>query len=151
MSADCVQELSLLLRAGWRVIALESFEEERALRVLERAARSAKRALHTWSVSAGLAPEGEGSGSLDEGLRAIAKIEEPAIFAILDAHVPLQDYTAIRRMRDMLSELGRRRKVLVLLGAVIDLPLELEREAGRLSLALPGAKELVALFELGEF
>ena len=38
MNADCVQELTLLLRAGWRVIALESFEEERALRVLERAA-----------------------------------------------------------------------------------------------------------------
>jgi SpoVK/Ycf46/Vps4 family AAA+-type ATPase len=147
MSADCVQELSLLMRAGWRVAALESFEEERALRVLERAARSAKRALYTWSVSAGLTPEGTGSGSLDEGLRAIAKIEEPAVFAILDAHVPLQDYNAIRRMRDMLFELGRRRQVLVLLGAVIELPIELARETGRLSLPLPGAKELTTLFE----
>ena len=53
MNADCVEEISLLLRAGWRVIALESFEEERALVALERAARSAKRVLRTWSVAAG--------------------------------------------------------------------------------------------------
>jgi SpoVK/Ycf46/Vps4 family AAA+-type ATPase len=147
VNADCVQELSLLLRAGWRVIALESFEEERALRVLERAAQSAKRELRTWSVATGLEPEGEGSGSLDEGLRAIAAVEEPAVFVILDARVPLQDFVSIRRLRDMLPELGRRRQALVLLGAVIELPLELEREAGRVSLALPDASDLHGLFE----
>lgn len=147
MNADCVQELTLLLRAGWRVIALESFEEERALRVLERAARSVKRELCTWSVAAGLGPEGGGSGSLDEGLRAIAAVEEPAVFVILDARVPLQDFASVRRLRDMLPELGRRRQTLVLLGAVIELPLELEREAGCVSLALPNASDLHGLFE----
>ncbi len=147
MNADCVQEISLLLRAGWRVIALESFEEERALRILERAAKSTKRKLHTWSVAAGLTTEGEGSGSLDEGLRAIAAVEAPAVFAILDAQTPLQDFTATRRLRDMLPELARRRQVVVLLGAVLELPLELEREAGRVVLPLPGTAELQDLFE----
>jgi len=147
VKADCVQDISLLLRAGWRVIALESFEEERALRVLERAARSAKRELRTWSVSAGLSPDGEGEGSLDQGLRAIAAVQEAAVFAILDAQVPLQDFAASRRLRDMLPDLAKRRQVLVLLGAVIELPLELEREAGRLTLALPDASDLRSLFE----
>lgn len=147
MNEDCVQELTLLLRAGWRVITLESFEEERALRVLERAARSAKRELRTWSVAAGLAPDGGGSGSLDEGLRVMEAVEEPAIFVILDARVPLQDFTSVRRLRDMLPELGKRRQALVLLGAVIELPVELERESGRVSLALPNASDLRALFE----
>ncbi len=147
MNADCVQEISLLLRAGWRVIALESFEEERALRVVERAARSSKRELRTWSVAAGLGPDGEGSGSLDQGLRAIAAVEEPTVVAILDAQVPRQDYAAGRRLRDMLPELARRRQALVLLGAVIELPLSLEREVGRLTLALPDASDLRGLFE----
>jgi SpoVK/Ycf46/Vps4 family AAA+-type ATPase len=147
VNVDCVQEISLLLRAGWRVIALESFEEERALRVLERAAQSAKRELRTWSVAAGLEPEGEGGGSLDQGLRAIAAVEEPTVFAILDARVPLQDFAATRRLRDMLSELGGRRQVLVLLGAMIELPVELEREAGRVMLPLPDASHLHGLFE----
>ena len=99
MNEECVQELTLLLRAGWRVITLESFEEERALRVLERAARSVKRELRTWSVAAGLVPDGEGSGSLDEGLRAMAAVEEPSVFVILDARVPLQDSTAANQAR----------------------------------------------------
>ena len=147
MNADCAEEISLQLQAGWRVIALESFEEDRALRVLERAARLAKRELRTWSVSRGLAPEGRGSGSLDEGLRAIEEVEEPVVFAILDAQVPLRDFVASRRLRDMLPELRRRRQALVLLGAMIELPLELEREAGRVILPLPNAPELCDLFE----
>ena len=112
MNVDCVQEISLLIRAGWKVIALETFEEERVLRVLERAARSAKRKLSTWSVAKGLDQEGAGSGSLDEGLRAIAEVDEPAVFAILDARIPLQDFTATRRLRDKLSELGTGLQVL---------------------------------------
>ena len=35
---ELARELGLLIRAGWRVIALESFEEERALHLLERVA-----------------------------------------------------------------------------------------------------------------
>jgi len=147
VNTECVQEISLLIRAGWRVIALESFEEERALRVVGRAARSAKRGLRIWSVAAGLDPDGEGAGSLDQGLRAIAAVEEPAVFAILDAQAPLQDFAASRRLRDMLPELARRRQALVLLGAVIDLPIELEREVGRLALALPDASGLRGLLE----
>ena len=147
MNADCVQEISLLIRAGWKVIALETFEEERALRALERAARSAKRELRTWSVATGLDQDGAGSGSLDEGLRAIAEIDEPAVFAILDARIPLRDFTATRRLRDMLLELGKRRQAVVLVGAVIELPLELEREAGRVTLPLPDASDLHGLFE----
>jgi AAA+ superfamily predicted ATPase len=147
VNADCVQELSLLLRAGWRVVALESFEEERALRVLERAARSAKRELRTWSVAAGLQPGGEAGGSLDLGLRAIEAVEEPTVFAILDAEAPLQDFVAARRLRDMLPELGRRRQALVLLGALIELPVALEREAARVLLPLPDAANLQGLFE----
>ena len=100
-------------------------------------------------MAAGLGPDGEGAGSLDEGLRAIAAVEEPAVFAILDAQVPLQDFTASRRLRDMLPELARRRQAD---GSarrpVIDLPIELEREVGRLTLALPQTlTELRGLFE----
>ena len=35
MSRDCAKELGLLVKAGWRLIALETFEEERALATLE--------------------------------------------------------------------------------------------------------------------
>ncbi len=147
MSAALEGEIGLLLRAGWRVIALESFEEERALRSLERAAGRAKRPLHTWSLAAGLLPEGGGEGSLDAAIQAIAAHSEPAIFALLDAHAVLGDATGLRRLRDALPLLARRRQALVLLAPALGLPPELEREAARLSLPLPTAGELTSLFE----
>ena len=138
------QELELLLRAGWRVIALESFEEERALRVLERAAKAAGREPRTWSLAADPAPGG--AGGLEEAFASLAEAEEPAVMAVLDAHRVLDDARAVRRLRDLLPRLARQRQTVVLLGPVVPLPVELEREAARLRLPLPQAQELRRLF-----
>jgi hypothetical protein len=160
VSTGAAEELGQLVRAGWRLVALESFEEERALALLERTATSCERRLFSWSVASGLAPaeaasrgaravaesNGAGAGSLDAGLRAIAAIEGPALFALLDAQRLLDDPMAVRRLRDLLPQLGTRRQLVVLLGPLIELPLELVRETGRIELPLPGAPELRALF-----
>ncbi len=147
MTSECSRELELLLRAGWRLIALESFEEERALRALRAAAETCERPLVTWSLASGLGDSGRGAASLDEGLREIANVEEPGVFVILDAQRVLGDPRAVRRLRDLFAHVARRRQTLVLLGPVVDLPLELEREAGRASLCLPRTEELEPLFQ----
>ncbi len=160
MSAATADELGHLVRSGWRLVAFESFEEERALALLERAAASCERRLQIWSVASGLAPAegagraargaaeaaGPGAGSLEAGLLAVAGSEEPALFALLDAHRLLDDPLAVRRLRDLLPQLGARRQVVVLLGPVIEVPMELLRETGRVELPLPGASELTTLF-----
>jgi ATP-dependent 26S proteasome regulatory subunit len=139
------KELGWLLRAGYRVIAFESFEEERALRVLERAAVQAERALVVWSLAAGV--EGRGAGSFDGGLRELEALDKPLVLVVLDAQTVLAEPMAVRRLRDALPRLAQRRQTVVLLGPVVDLPLELEREASRLTLPLPTADELRRLFE----
>ena len=71
MSESMDQELGLHLRAGYRVLAFETFEEDRALRLLERAAERNERVLHTWSLSSGWRGngcDGQGCGSLDAAL-----------------------------------------------------------------------------------
>jgi SpoVK/Ycf46/Vps4 family AAA+-type ATPase len=141
----CAGELELLVRSGWRVVALETFEEDRALRVLEQAAGRLERELVPWSSAAGLGGSGQGGGGLDAGLRAVADREGPALFAMLDAHAGLRDPQALRRLRDLLPKLGRRQQALVLVGPVLDPPLELAREVGRVELPLPREEELVAL------
>ena len=103
---DAAAELSLLLRSGYRLVAVESFEEDRALRALERASRSAGRTLRTWSVASGLDGSGEGVGSLDACLRSIAASEEPAVFALMDAQELLSDPLTRRLLRDTLGDLG---------------------------------------------
>jgi ATP-dependent 26S proteasome regulatory subunit len=139
------RELGWLLRAGYRVVAFESFEEERALRVLERAAVQAERALVVWSLAAGV--EGRGAGSFDAGLRELEALDKPLVLVVLDAQTVLAEPLAVRRLRDALPRLAQRRQTVVLLGPVVELPLELEREASRLALPLPTADELRRLFE----
>ncbi len=146
MSQSALQELTLLVRSGWRLVALESFEEDRALRVLERVAQSCERKLITWSVAAGISSSGAGAGSLEEAMCAMEKIEEPALFVMLDVHNERGDLRARRRLRDWLPTLGRRRQTVVLLGPVLEIPVELAREAGHVRLPLPRADELAKLF-----
>ncbi|MDX1648418.1 MAG: AAA family ATPase, partial [Myxococcota bacterium] len=147
MSGTLERELALLLRAGHRLLALESFEEERALRVLERAARATERTLRTWSLASGLDGAGDAGGGLAAALAAFAAEEGPALLAVLDAHALLGDPAGVRRLRDALPGLARRRQAVALLGPTLDLPLELEREVGRATLPLPDAEELAALFD----
>ena len=146
MKSEAAQELSLLIGSGWRLVAFESFEEDRALRILQAAANDAGRSLLSWSLASGLSPGGTGAGSFDEGLRAISAEDGPAIFAVLDAHRLLDEPVALRRLRDLLPVLTERSQTLVLMGPVLDLPIEIQREAARLVLPLPRAGELLALF-----
>jgi ATP-dependent 26S proteasome regulatory subunit len=146
MSSACADELKLLLRSGWRLVAFESFEEERALQLLERVASAGGSACVPWSAARGLGETGRGIGSLDAGLEAVAAHAEPAIFALLDAHRLIGDPLAVRRLRDLLPTLSTRKQAVVLVGPVIDLPAELVRDAGRVTLPLPNAAELSSLF-----
>ena len=147
MSREATEELALIVQSGWTLIAFENFEEERALAVLEHAARFCDRKLICWSVASGLIPGGNGAGSLDDGLKAISAESESSIFAMLDAHRLLEDAVGVRRLRDLLGVLAERTQVVVLLGPIINLPAELERETARLTLPLPGASEMTRLME----
>jgi hypothetical protein len=146
VSAGVTEELRALVRAGWRLVALETFEEDRALARIERAAAAAGAACLRWTLASGLGGDGRGAGSLDAGLAAIGAHREPALFALLDAHRVLDDARGVRRLRDLLPELGARRQAIVLVGPVLELPLELVRDAARLELPLPGPGELRSLF-----
>jgi hypothetical protein len=141
------EELSLLIRSGWRLIVLESFEEDRAIAMLQRVAESLERKCDIWSLATGFEGDAQSSGSLDAAIRGIAVRTSPALFVILDAHRLIDDPLAIRRLRDMLPTLASRKQALILLGPAIDLPSELQREAGRIELPLPGEGELRALFQ----
>jgi hypothetical protein len=146
MKGPTAEELALLIRSGWRVIAFETFEEDRALGLIERVAESLERTCDPWSLASGFTGDAQSTGSLDAGLRAIAVRESPAVFVILDAHRLLDDPLAIRRLRDALPVLASRRQTLVLLGPALDLPSELVHEAGRIELPLPTEPELRTLF-----
>ncbi len=144
---DAGRELALLIRAGWRLCALETLEEDRALRLLERVAHGLERELLVWSVASGFHQGGAGAGSLDDGLRALSSRGAPAVFALLDGARLLADPIAVRRLRDLLPVFGERKQALVLVGPRVEAPLEISRELGRIELPLPRGAELEALLK----
>ncbi len=146
MTAKPREELSLQIRSGWRLIALETFEEDRAIAMVQRVAEGLERKCDVWSLATGFEGDAQSSGSFDAAIRAIAVRTSPALFVILDAHRVIDDPLAIRRLRDVLPTLASRKQALILLGPALDLPAELQREAGRIELPLPGEAELRALF-----
>jgi SpoVK/Ycf46/Vps4 family AAA+-type ATPase len=147
VSQDAGRELALLIRAGWRVIVLETFEEARALRLLEQVSRVCKRRLVVWSEASGLDRSGRGAGPLEAGLLVLAEIEEAAVIAVLDAQRVVHEQLATRRLRDALQVLGERSQTLVLIGPIVDVPVELEREVSYVELPLPRRADLDALFQ----
>lgn len=146
MSQGPAHDLSLLIRAGWRLIAFETFEEDRALRVLERAAEATERSVIVWSLASGIDGSGRGAGSLEAGITALMEHDEPALLVLLDVHAVQDDPAAVRRIRDWLPTLAKRRQSLVLLGPVVEPPIELARETGHVALPLPRHDEIEALY-----
>jgi MoxR-like ATPase len=149
MSSSCAKELALLLRSGWRVIALETFEESRALRVLDQVAKSCERELLTFSIAAGLTGHEHSDATLDAGLRSMSSFPRPALFAVLDAHRLLDDPVSLRRMRDLLGTFSERSQSVVFVAPLIEVPVELERETRHVELPLPRREELESVFRRG--
>jgi ATP-dependent 26S proteasome regulatory subunit len=147
MSKATADELRLLIRSGWRLVVLETFEEDRALALLEKVAGANEAPLVRWSLAGGLAANVKTAGSLEAGLRALETHTGAAIFALLDVHRLLDDPLAVRRLRDLLPGLAAKQQAIVLVTPMLELPVELIREAGRVELPLPNASELHALFE----
>src|SRR5262245_18203095 len=147
MSKATAEELRLMIRSGWRLIVLETFEEDRAISLLEKVAAANEAPLVRWSLASGLSAGKSAAGTLEAGLRGLEAHTGPAIFALLDVHTLLSDPLAVRRLRELLPSLASRQQAVVLVGPALELPVELVREAGRLELPLPNAPELRALFE----
>lgn len=147
MTGSAAGEIQSLLRAGWRLVAFEAFEEDRAVQALQRVAETRKQQLVVWSAANGIGQAGAGAGSLDAGLAQLEQETAPSLFVLLDAQHWLHDPVAQRRLRDWLPQLGERKQAVVLLGPQLDLPLELARDTARVALPLPTHAELRSLFD----
>jgi AAA+ superfamily predicted ATPase len=147
------REIAVLSRAGYPLISIVTQEEQRALALAETAARAARKACRRWSVSLGFhespdedTPEATAAAP-EAALSALLEDAEPGLFVFLDFHPFLGDPRVVRRLRDRLPGLVRRRQSIVLVGPVPGLPAELEKDAAVVDLPLP-TKDLL-LQELG--
>lgn len=116
---DIKKHLSNLLKARFPIIYIPTWEEGRAIEILNEIATDEKlvktiRTLYVWSQTQGMYSYDTGKVISDtktaiKALEFIEKCEEPAIFALKDFHIYFgaenmkPDFTIIRKIRDSVA------------------------------------------------
>ena len=146
---DKVQdELLLLLRARYPYIWLQSWEEERAIRVLSNCAEQLGRRVLHWNMVDGLQPGPSGLDTTQPGvaLDALDQLEQAHIVIWKDPRHVIGGPEVVRQLRDLRPGLERRQQCVVFLGPTVDIPHDLEKDVVVVALPLPGLKEVARLF-----
>jgi hypothetical protein len=142
---QALDDLRLRILAGYPLLVLRTFEEQRWEEELAELALELERGLVTWSVTAGARPALNSNGAPPDVVDFLEQVSQyPAdhLFLLKDLHPYLAEPRVVRKLRDMLPDLVRQQKTLLLMGPSDEVPVELVKEATVLGLPLPGLEEL---------
>ena len=162
-------DLEVLLRSRVPLVVVESRDESRVMKLLERACRHAPGLatasaaagngsftgqsalglpLFEWTLTDGLrrrdsqnATNQRNLSDPAEALRHIRSTNLAAVYALVDFHPFLKEPLHVRMLKDICIEYERCARTLVLLSAEIEIPKELEGLSARCDLALPDNSE----------
>ncbi len=152
MTNGVYQELETLIRARYPLIVMETYEEDRAQRILEKISEKRDKRLFCWSVTRGIhehdAPIQSKRGSDQTtqdplaALDTILNMLEPAIYILKDFHPYLNDASVIRKLRELAHSLKSSYKTVVFISPNFRIPMELDKEITMVDLPLPDLQEL---------
>ena len=164
-------DLSVLLGSRVPLIAIESSDETRALKALQRACAglpapprpqsappaafaSAGLPLFQWTVTDGLkrldvdvGPPQRTVAEPIEVLKHVRATNLAGAYALLDFHPYLKDPTVVRLLKDIAQEYERCARTVVLISDECEIPRELEHLCARCVLALPDRTERLRLVQ----
>ena len=144
--AEAEEELTRFIEAGYGLVVLDSFEEKRGLSLAQAAADRAKLPLLTWSVSRGMTPAAKGP-TLVDALTARSQTGAPGLLTLLGPQFSSLTPIERRLLSEAVVEGPSKRQHILAVAPLGDLPEELEREAGIVSLSPPDEAELKRTLE----
>ncbi len=165
------EDLKLYIRARYPVLYLVSGEEERSERLLSRIAADLQKKVYFWSCTLGFGgaaiahdlldgPRPAYASPVDFGesssknptsktpagaLDFVLNSAERALFVLHDFHPYLDEPAVVRRLRDVITNLKKSFKTLILVSPVLKIPEEIERDVTVLDIPLPDEQELTVL------
>ena len=146
-------DLTILLHSNICLLAIETFDETRALSLLASHFREQQRPCWRWSVSEGMQPLGFGLLSRDgemhlkaEGiLQYIKKHHTASAFILCDLHPYLDDPKIVRLLKDIALNQQAAKHQVILVSHRLQLPPEISRYAATLPMSLPSEDEILAI------
>ncbi len=147
-----LQDLTALIRANTPLVVVETRDEDRVVELFRQSLMHVWRALYRWTITEGLRridldreDAVDGPPDASAVLRTIQDAGQRGIYLLLDFHPYLGYASHQRLLRDILQRRHCQPHVIVLVGAKVELPAELEALAVRFSPRLPDASALLRL------
>ncbi len=146
-------DLGILLRSNVCLLVVETFDEPRALSLLQRYFREENMPALRWSVSEGMQSLGFGLHieekdahcKPEQMLRHIKKHRIASAFVLCDIHPFLDDAVVVRLLKDIaLNQQAATHKV-ILISHRLKLPSEISRYAAEVTMSLPSEEEILAM------
>ncbi len=145
-STSALDQIKTRILSRYTLLFLKTWEEERWETSLSELALEIERGLVVWSVTDGAQPpsrpdaakNGDPLAFLDE----IEAYPPEHLFLIKDFHPYMTDPRVIRKLRDLTVRLGIQKKTLLFIGPVVEIPIDLQKEAFSFDLPLPGIEEV---------
>ena len=160
MTNQIVTQLSRLFRARFPYIYITTWEEERAVALIKKIAKSEKlirvtRDVYVWTQTNGFVLNGqkiEGTNSPDKAIEFVKECNKNAVFVMCDFHVYFGvkgrqvDYNVVRRLRDIIPELktSKFRKNVIFIASELLIPESMQKEITLLDMPLPTLDEIKA-------
>ena len=145
---DLMKRMKVLLRARYPIVSLLTHEETRAERLLEKLAEQEGRQIYRWRCTEGLlaaaggAPLGPDTTDPERAFAAALDVTEAALLVFFDLHAFMPDARLRRRLKDLALAAGARSQTIVLVGAQVSVPEEVEKMVAIVDLPLPSAEEV---------
>ena len=147
------QELDIYIRARYPLIWIVTPEEGRACKEIEALAKEQKKRLYFWSITVGLAnpavPDRVDASKRDplQLLTTIIEDKVSCLWVLRDFHPFLKDQNIVRRLREVAFALTTGNKTVILLGPVLKIPPELEKEITVIDFRLPSAEQVELMLD----
>jgi len=144
-TAAVLDDIRRRILAGYPLLMLQTYEEQRWEEELAHVALEMERGLVTWSATSGPQPalhQQPGPMSPTEFLSQIEQYPADHLFLLKDLHFHFDQPGVIRRLRDLLPHLTSHRKTILLMSPMDTLPKELVKDTSLIELPLPGLDEM---------
>ncbi len=153
MTAELVlDDIRSRIQAGYPLLFLRTWEEERWEGLLAELALEMERGLVIWSETTGWQPalsdaRDDDSTSALHALYDLERYPPDHVFLLKDFHSHAADPLVLRRLRDLALILPERRQTLLLLDPVARVPMELAKDALAIELPMPRYDDLRAALD----